>query len=122
MSDYPNPPNEPDWLTEFEDMANDQLGEGSACEQVHPIIESWYTRLLQGEPPASRDSVIQAMSCLATEILYASPEEILSAVMEHVSEEELAAFIEYVLLRSEGHTSELQSREKLDCRFLLVKN
>lgn len=98
MSDFPTPPNEPDWLTEFEDMANDQLGEGSACEQVHPIVERWYTELLEGEPPASRDSVVQAMSCLATEILYDSPEEILSAVMEHVSEEELAAFIEYVLL------------------------
>src|SRR5690606_26382652 len=111
MSDYPNPPDEPDWLTEFEDMANDQLGEGSACEQVHPIIESWYTRLLQGEPPASRDSVIQAMSCLATEILYDSPEEILSAVMEHVSEEELAAFIEYVLLVGRAFEISLRNGE-----------
>ena len=48
---------------------------------------------LEGEPPASRDSVIQAMSCLSTEILYDSPEDVLEAVLKHVSEDDLAGFI-----------------------------
>ena len=66
-------PQEPDWLDEFEDLANRELGEGSSCEQVHPIVERWYHEAMQPEPPASRDSVLQAMACLATEILYDAP-------------------------------------------------
>ena len=97
MNDFPNSTNEPDWLDEFEDMANKELGDGSACEQVHPIVEKGYNELLEGEPPTSRDSVIQAMSCLSTEILYDSPEDVLEAVLKHVSEDDLAGFIEYVL-------------------------
>ena len=111
MSDHTNPQNEPDWLDEFEDMANDRLGEGSACEQVHPIVDQWYTKLLEGEPPTSRDSVVQAMSCLATEILYDSPEELVNAVLEHVSEEEVAAFIEYVLLVGRAFEISLRNGE-----------
>ena len=98
MSDQPTPGSEPNWLDEFQEMANDRLGDGSACEQVHPIVEKWYRELLEGDPPETRDSVMQAMACLSTEILYDSPEDVLNAVTEHVSEDELAAFIEYVLM------------------------
>ncbi len=111
MNDFPNSTNEPDWLDEFEDMANKELGDGSACEQVHPIVEKWYNELLEGEPPASRDSVIQAMSCLSTEILYDSPEDVLEAVLKHVSEDDLAGFIEYVLMVGRAFEIALQSGE-----------
>jgi hypothetical protein len=109
MSDHPT--NEPNWLDEFEDMANDQLGEGSACEQVHPIIEKWYTDLLDGEPPMSRDSVMQAMACLSTEIMIDSPEDLMNAVLEHVTEDEVAAFIEYVLMVGRAFEISLRSGE-----------
>lgn len=111
MSDHPNSTNEPNWLDEFEEMANEELGNGSACEQVHPIVEKWYNELLEGEPPASRDSVIQAMSCLATEIIYDSPEDVLDAVLKHVSEEDLAGFVEYVLMVGRAFELALQNGE-----------
>lgn len=98
MSENPNPRKDPKWLAEFEDLANKELGEGSACEQVHPIIEKWYTDLLEGEPPESRDSVMQAMACLSTEILFDLPDELLKPILETVDEDDLAGFIEYVLL------------------------
>jgi hypothetical protein len=96
----PNEPEwrEPDWLHEFQEMANRELGEGSACDQVHPVIEKWYQQLMQKEPPESRDAVMQAMSCLSTEILYNSPQDVLDAVLEHVNEDTLATWIEYVLM------------------------
>jgi len=96
----PNEPEwrEPEWLHEFQEMANRELGEGSACDQVHPVIEKWYQQLMQQEPPQSRDAVLQAMSCLSTEILYNSPQDVLDAVLEHVSEDTLATWIEYVLM------------------------
>src|SRR5215207_4093839 len=109
MSDNPMPPDDPKWLHEFEDLANDQLGDGSACEQVHPIVEKWYTTLLDGDPPESRDSVIQAMACLATEILYDSPDDLVEAITQHVSEDELAAFIEYVLMVGRAFEISLRS-------------
>lgn len=67
----------PNWLEEFEELANTQLGEGSACKQIHPIIEVWYSRLMNGEPPQSRPSVMQAMACLSTEIMADMPEDLL---------------------------------------------
>lgn len=41
--------NQPDWLEEFENLANDQLDEGSACDQIHPIIAAWYKELMGGD-------------------------------------------------------------------------
>ncbi len=111
MNDFPNSANQPNWLDEFEEMANRELGDGSACEQVHPIVEKWYNELLEGEPPASRDSVIQAMSCLSTEILYDSPEDVLEAVLKHVNEDDLAGFIEYVLMVGRAFEIALQKGE-----------
>lgn len=67
----------PNWLEEFEDLANTQLGEGSACKQIHPIIEGWYSHLMNGEPPLSRPSVMQAIACLSTEIIADMPEDLL---------------------------------------------
>jgi hypothetical protein len=98
MSDKPKPQKDLKWLEEFEDLANEQLEEGSSCEQVHPIIERWYTKLLEGDPPKSRDSVLQAMACLSNEILFELPDDLMNTLTEHVDEDDLLGFIEYVLL------------------------
>lgn len=98
MSEEKDSKRRPDWLEEFENLANDQLGEGSSCQQVHPIVERWYTDLLQSEPPQSRDSVMQAMACLSTEVMIDTPEELLDKLMEDFSEDEIARWIEYILM------------------------
>jgi hypothetical protein len=106
MSDQPNDPN---WLDEFEDLANRELAAGSSCEQVHPIVERWYHDLLQTEPPDSRDSIMQAMACLSTEILYDTPQEMLDEVLKMVDEDVLAGFIEYVLMIGRAFERGLQN-------------
>ncbi len=98
MSDQPSSPQDPKWLDEFEDLANRELADGSSCEQVHPVVEKWYHQLMQHEPPASRDAVMQAMACLSTEILYDAPQEVLEEVLKHVDEDALASWIEYMLM------------------------
>lgn len=104
-------PNEPDWLDEFQDLANRELADGSSCEQIHPIVERWYRQLMDREPPASRDSVLQATACLATEILYDSPDEVLEEVLKHVDEDTLAGWIENVLLIGRAFEMALRSGE-----------
>lgn len=111
MTNEPLTPGEPDWLDEFQDLANRELADGSSCDQVHPVIERWYRNLMQNEPPASRDSVLQAMACLSTEILYDSPEDVLEAVLEHIDEEALVGWIEYVLMVGRAFEAALQKGE-----------
>ncbi|MBI5666951.1 MAG: hypothetical protein HZC41_03015 [Chloroflexi bacterium] len=96
MSDHSS--EDPKWLDEFEDLANRELDEGSSCEQIHPIIERWFQRLMEGEPPQSRDSVMQAMACLSTEVLYNSPDDLIESLMANMSEDDLATWIEHILL------------------------
>jgi Lon protease-like protein len=91
-------PDEPEWLEEFQELANDQLEEGSSCDQVHPIVERWFSNLMEGEPPESRDSVAQAMACLATEVMYNTPDDFLEALTENVDEDDLVLWIEHILL------------------------
>ena len=102
-------PQEPDWLDEFRDLANRELGEGSSCEQIHPIVERWYRGLAETEPPASRDSVLQAMACLSTEILYDSPENVREEILKHVDEDTLAGWIEYVIMIGRAFEAGLRS-------------
>lgn len=104
-------PNEPDWLDEFRELADRELGEGSSCEQVHPIVENWYQGLLTTEPPLSRDSVLQAMACLSTEILYDAPEELVEEVLKHVDEDTMAGWIEYILMIGRAFEIALQKGE-----------
>ncbi len=126
MSDHGNPSIEPDgapnrgqepdderpeWLEEFEDLANEQLGHGSACAQVHPIIERWFNRLMEGAPPASRPSVQQAVSCLATEVIYSTPADLLDALFDAVDEEALAIFVEHILLVGRAFEISLRNGE-----------
>ncbi len=96
--EHPTPEPKPEWLNEFEELANQQLEDGSSCEQVHPIIAQWYENLLQSAPPDSRDSVLQAMSCLTTEIMADIPDDVFTIMLKHVDEDELAGWIEYVLM------------------------
>ncbi len=89
---------DPDWLKQIEDLANEQLGTGSSCEQVHPIIARWFDQLVESDPPESRDSVVQAISCLATEILYSSPDNLIDPLLEHSDEDDVALWIEQMIL------------------------
>ena len=91
-------PNDPEWLRQIEELANAQLGSGSSCEQVHPIVARWFEELMDSDPPESRDSVVQATSCLATEVLLSSPEEIIGPLLEASDEDEVALWIEQILL------------------------
>ena len=102
-------PKEPDWLDEFEDLANHELADGSSCEQIHPIVEHWYRQLMQREPIPSRDSVLQAMACLSTEILYDTPGDVLDEVLKHIDEESLTSWIEYVLMVGRAFETALHS-------------
>jgi hypothetical protein len=111
MDDHQPPSDDPEWLDEFQELADQQLGDGSSCEQVHPIIERWYEKLMQSDPPESRDAVLQGMACLSTEILYNTPDTVLEAVLEQVSEDELAGWIEFVLMVGRAFEASLRNGE-----------
>jgi hypothetical protein len=99
-----------DWLDEFEELANAELTEGSACAQIHPIIEAWLDELLENDPPDSRDSVWQAMSCLSTEILdKLTPESILDELEDTVDEDEVATWVQSILLVGRAFQTALDS-------------
>ena len=109
MSDQSSPQNEPHWLDEFEELANRQLDDGSSCEQVHPIVERWLNKLMQGDPPDSRPSIAQAMACLSTEILYNSPDDLVKTLLQHMNEDDLAIWIEHILLVGRSFELSLQN-------------
>lgn len=117
MSDKPNPPgafDDPEWLNQFEEMANRTLGEldsDASCEQVHPVVEGWYEKLMEGEPPPSRDSILQAMACLSTEIMNQIPDDMFEQVVDVVGEDELAGWVEYVLMIGRAFEISLRNGE-----------
>ncbi len=88
----------PDWLDEFEELANERLDEGSACDQVHPVVATWYAEAMAGEPPESRDSVWQAMHCLTSEVLNGMPPELVEMMGGSEPGEAFADWITEVLL------------------------
>lgn len=92
--------NKLDWLDEFERLANDVLGhqEGAACRQVHPIIKQWYEEIVSEDFPESRDSVMQAMACLTTELIADMPEEIFQVLSQSLDEEEVAVWLHEILM------------------------
>ncbi len=96
--DKPPSSNDPEWLQRIQELANDQLGSGSSCEQIHPIITRWFEKLMDSDPPDSRDSVVQATACLATEVLFSSPENLMNPLLEHADEDDVALWIEQILL------------------------
>lgn len=94
----PHDANQPDWLEEFENLANDQLDEGSACDQIHPIIAAWYKELMGGDPPEARDSVWQALQCLTTEVLNDIPLSLVEVLSSKELDEDLADWVTEILL------------------------
>ena len=108
MSD-PSSEDYPHWLKAFEELANRELGEGSSCEQVHPIVVRWFDQLMDGEPPVSRDSVMQAISCLATEVLFSSPDHLVNPLLDHAEEDDVALWIEQILLIGRAFEAALHS-------------
>ena len=98
MSDQFDNPN-PEWLDQFEELANEELTDGSACDQVHPIVAAWYAEIMGGDPPESRDSVWQAMHCLATETLEDIPQSLLEAIGDSEAlQDDLADWVVELLL------------------------
>jgi hypothetical protein len=102
---------EPEWLQPIEDLANEQLGTGSSCEQVHPVVARWFEKLMNSDPPESRDSVVQATACLATEVLLSSPDELIGPLMEQLDEDDVALWIEQILLVGRAFEIALRSGE-----------
>ncbi|MBZ0299345.1 MAG: hypothetical protein K8J31_06385, partial [Anaerolineae bacterium] len=96
--DKPPSSNDPEWLRHIEELANAQLGTGSSCEQVHPIVARWFEQLMDSDPPESRDSVAQAISCLATEVMFSSPEQLIDPLLDQVEEDDVALWVEQILL------------------------
>ncbi len=103
----PNPSNseDPQWLDDIQDLANQVLGSpdnGSACDQVHPVIARWYDGIqaqMEDEPLEDRPSVWQAVSCLATEIMRdAEADDSLAVLFDVVDEDMLGMWVEYILL------------------------
>jgi len=86
----------PAWLHDIEELANRELKDGSSCEQVHPHVARWYEQAHANGPLESRDSILQAMACLSTEVLNSAPDEVLE-LLDAESEELLLGWIEYVL-------------------------
>ena len=105
------PENEgPGWLDEFEDLAEEQLGDGSACKQVHPIIEKWYQEWLDDDDePEVRSSVEQAMSCLTTEIVSNTPDAILNALLENCDEDEVLDWVQNILATGKAFQTALDN-------------
>ncbi len=101
--------NDLNWLNEFEQMADDKLGDGSACEQVHPIVERWLQEWLESDVPAPRSSVSQALACLATEIINNTPEHILDVLMEHCDEDDLFQWVQSILITGQAFGSALNN-------------
>jgi hypothetical protein len=96
---------DPEWLDEIQDLANEVLGapdNGSACDQVHPIIAQWYEDTLtrmEEEAIEDRPAVWQAVSCLATELMVeAEMDETLQPLFETVDEDMLGMWIEHILM------------------------
>lgn len=90
------------WLNEFEDMADRRLGNGSACEQIHPIVEHWLDEWLDSEMEPPRSSVSQALACLATEVISNTPDHILNVLMEHCDEEDISQWVQGILITGQA--------------------
>ena len=101
--------NDLNWLDDFETMADQELGEGSACQQVHPIVEKWLEEWLDSDLPEPRSAVSQALACLATEILSNAPESVLNALMEHCEEDEVFQWVQGILITGQAFQDALNN-------------
>jgi hypothetical protein len=114
------PQQDPKWLEEIQHLADEILGasdNGSACDQVHPIVARWYDEMLEhmeDEAVEDRPSVWQAVSCLATEIMLdAEMDEGLAPLLETVDEDMLGMWIEHILMVGRSLEADLRDG-KLD--------
>jgi hypothetical protein len=87
-----------EWLEEFQELANAVLNQGSAHDQVHPVIATWYDEIMADDPPDSRDSVWQAMHCLTTEVMNDMPEPLADALESDDMVEVLGEWVFELLL------------------------
>ena len=71
----------------------------------------WFERLMEGEPPSSRDAVQQAVSCLATEVYYSTPEEVAEVLESALDEEDVILWVEQILLIGRAFESSLRKGE-----------
>lgn len=110
-TDDRNDTNDPEWLDEFRELADRELGAGSACEQVHPIVQRWYERLLEQEPPPARDSVLQAIACLSSEIMADAPADLFENGSGKLDDDQLAGWVEYILMVGRAFELALQNGE-----------
>jgi hypothetical protein len=97
------------WLDEFADLADNTLGEGSACDQIHPIVERWLYEWLDSDMPTPRSSVSQALACLATEVLNNAPERIANTLTENCDEDDVLQWIQAVLITGQAFQSALDT-------------
>lgn len=109
---------EPKWMEDIQDLANEVLGapeNGSACDQVHPVIAEWYDHALdkmETEAVEDRPAVWQAVSCLATELmLEAEVDETLAPMFDAVDEDMLGMWIEHILMVGRAMEASLQNGE-----------
>ena len=101
--------NDLNWLNDFEEMADEKLGDGSACEQIHPIVEHWLDEWLESEVPAPRSAVAQALACLATEVLNIMPESIVEALLAQCDEDEIYEWVQSILITGGAFQAALNS-------------
>ena len=105
----------PKWLEPYEELANEQLSDdnGSACNQIHPIIERWYDHLMTQDPPESRDAVLQAISCLSTELINDMPESLFDAVFSEntVEFDDFALWVQEILMIGRAFQISLEKGE-----------
>src|SRR5438876_7437357 len=90
-----------------------QLDDATLLELVQVLEEGEVSRILDEMPPEHAADVVE-------ELPSEQAEKILGLMQEDKSEE-VQERLELVLLRSEEHTSELQSPVHLVCRLLLEK-
>jgi hypothetical protein len=101
------------WLDEFEELAEDILSQqdNSGCDQIHPLVSDWYNKTMMSEPPDTRPSVMQAMACLTSEILSDMPESLFDVMSEHLDEDEVALWIQEILLIGRAFENSLKKGE-----------
>jgi hypothetical protein len=97
------------WLDEFETMAEKELHQGSACKQIHPIVEGWLEEWLDSDLPEPRSSVSQALACLATEIMSNAPDSVLNALTENCEEDEVFQWIQGILITGQAFQDALKN-------------
>jgi hypothetical protein len=97
------------WWDDFAEMADEKLGDGSACQQIHPVVEKWFHEWLNSDIPAPRSAIAQATACLATEVLNDAPESIINVLTEHCDEETVYQWVQNILATGQAFQMSLDN-------------